>query len=115
MCRRLGSRRQPVRMSKPTSLRCVIIAGPNGAGKTTFAREFLPKDTDVVHFVNADLIAAGLSALKPEIAPVTAGRVFSPRLIGWPLSERALRLKLRLADAPMPRAWQDGSWLDTGS
>jgi predicted ABC-type ATPase len=63
-------------MSKPTSPRCVIIAGPNGAGKTTFAREFLPRDTDVVHFVNADLIAAGLSALKPEIAAVTAGRVF---------------------------------------
>ena len=61
---------------KPTPLRCVIIAGPNGAGKTTFAREFLPRDTDVVHFVNADLIAAGLSALKPEIAAVTAGRVF---------------------------------------
>lgn len=58
----------------PTS--CVIIAGPNGAGKTTFAREFLPKDTNVVHFVNADLIAAGLSALRPEIAAVTAGRVF---------------------------------------
>jgi predicted ABC-type ATPase len=56
--------------------RCVIIGGPNGAGKTTFAREFLPKDTDVAHFVNADLIAAGLSALKPEIAAVTAGRVF---------------------------------------
>ena len=63
-------------MSKPILPRCVIIAGPNGAGKTTFAREFLPRDTDVVHFVNADLIAAGLSALKPEIAAVTAGRVF---------------------------------------
>jgi predicted ABC-type ATPase len=60
----------------PALARCVIIAGPNGAGKTTFAREFLPKDTNVVHFVNADLIAAGLSALKPEIATVTAGRVF---------------------------------------
>ena len=63
-------------MNKSTLPRCVIIAGPNGAGKTTFAREFLPKDPDVVQFVNADLIAAGLSALKPEIAAVTAGRVF---------------------------------------
>lgn len=60
--------------------RCIIIAGPNGAGKTTFAREFLPKDTDIVHFVNADLIAAGLSALRPEIAAVTAGRVFLAEL-----------------------------------
>src|SRR5216117_3872419 len=60
--------------------RCIVIAGPNGAGKTTFAREFLPKDTDIVHFVNADLIASGLSALRPEIAAVTAGRVFLAEL-----------------------------------
>ena len=64
-------------MSAP---RCIVIAGPNGAGKTTFAREFLPKDTDIVHFVNADLIASGLSALRPEIAAVTAGRVFLAEL-----------------------------------
>src|SRR2546427_6119984 len=56
--------------------RCIIIAGPNGAGKTTFAREFLPKETEIVHFVNADAIAAGLSALKPEIVAVAAARVF---------------------------------------
>lgn len=60
--------------------RCIIIAGPNGAGKTTFAREFLPKDTDIIHFVNADLIASGLSALRPEIAAITAGRVFLAEL-----------------------------------
>jgi|GEM_PF-4935327 len=39
---------------------CLIIAGPNGAGKTTFAREFLPREGGIIHFVNADLIAAGL-------------------------------------------------------
>ncbi len=39
----------------------VIVAGPNGAGKTTFAREFLVKDAGCPFFVNADLIAAGLS------------------------------------------------------
>jgi predicted ABC-type ATPase len=43
------------------SPRCIIIAGPNGAGKTTFAREFLAKEAGVVHFVNPDLIASGLS------------------------------------------------------
>ncbi|PIV91108.1 MAG: Zeta toxin family protein, partial [Gallionellales bacterium CG17_big_fil_post_rev_8_21_14_2_50_54_146] len=41
--------------------RIVIIAGPNGAGKTTFAREYLPTDVELPNFVNADLIAAGLS------------------------------------------------------
>ena len=40
---------------------CIVIAGPNGAGKTTFAREFLPKDASVIHFVNADLIAGDLN------------------------------------------------------
>src|SRR5258708_9298803 len=55
--------------------RCIVIAGPNGAGKTTFAREFLPKDARVVHFVNADLIAGGLSPLRPELAALTAGRL----------------------------------------
>jgi predicted ABC-type ATPase len=42
-----------------------VIAGPNGAGKTTFARRYLPEDADVIHFVNADLFASGLSPLKP--------------------------------------------------
>ena len=41
---------------------CWIIAGPNGGGKTTFALEYLSKVADCSHFVNADLIAAGLSA-----------------------------------------------------
>jgi polynucleotide 5'-kinase involved in rRNA processing len=44
---------------------CIVIAGPNGAGKTTFAREFLLNDTRVIHFVNADVIASGLSPLRP--------------------------------------------------
>jgi len=48
--------------------RCIVIAGPNGAGKTTFAREFLPREGGVIHFVNADLIASGLSPLRPELA-----------------------------------------------
>ncbi len=60
----------------PISPRCVIIAGPNGAGKTTFAREFLPQDAGIIHFVNADLIAGGLSPLRPELAAVAAGRLF---------------------------------------
>ena len=55
--------------------RCIIIAGPNGAGKTTFAREFLPREAKIMHFVNADLIAAGLSPLKPELAALAGGRL----------------------------------------
>lgn len=55
--------------------RCIIIAGPNGAGKTTFAREFLLRETGVIRFVNADLIAGGLSPLRPELAARQAGRL----------------------------------------
>jgi predicted ABC-type ATPase len=56
-----------VKESPQRAPRCIIIAGPNGAGKTTFAREFLPKYAKVVHFVNADLIAGGLSPLVISI------------------------------------------------
>ncbi len=55
--------------------RIVIIAGPNGAGKTTFAREFLPTDAELPNFVNADLIAAGLSPFTPELVAFKAGRI----------------------------------------
>lgn len=55
--------------------RCIVIAGPNGAGKTTFARQYLPTNARVVHFVNADLIAGGLSPLQPELAAIAAARL----------------------------------------
>lgn len=54
---------------------CWIIAGPNGAGKTTFALEYLPT-VGCTHFINADLIAAGLSPLAPERELVAASRIF---------------------------------------
>jgi predicted ABC-type ATPase len=52
-------------MKEPSVL---IIAGPNGAGKTTFAQEFLPNEANCPVFINADLIAAGLSPFSPELA-----------------------------------------------
>jgi len=52
-----------------------LIAGPNGAGKTTFATRFLPRYAGTIHFINADMIAAGLSPLRPEAAAVAAGRL----------------------------------------
>lgn len=55
--------------------RCLLIAGPNGAGKTTFAREYLPNDVRILNFVNTDLIASGLSPLRPELAAVAAARL----------------------------------------
>lgn len=58
-----------------TEQRIIIIAGPNGAGKTTFAREFLPQEAHCPDFINADLIAAGLSPFNPETAALHAGRL----------------------------------------
>jgi len=53
---------------------CWILAGPNGAGKTTFALKYLP-NVGCTNFVNADLIAAGLSPLQPERETIAASRI----------------------------------------
>src|SRR5690554_1906377 len=64
----------------PMNKKVIIIAGPNGAGKTTFARSFLPDDARVLRFLNADLIAAGLSPFSPELAAFKAGRLMLEEL-----------------------------------
>jgi predicted ABC-type ATPase len=58
----------------------VVLAGPNGAGKSTCAPYLLKDALAVDEFVNADTIAQGLSAYRPEAAAVTAGRVMLERL-----------------------------------
>ena len=57
------------------SKKILMIAGPNGAGKTTFAQTFLPKEAQCPRFINADLIAAGLSPFAPEASAIRAGRL----------------------------------------
>ena len=52
-----------------------IIAGPNGSGKTTFAKMFLPEYVNCPNFVNADLIAQGLSPFEPRAAAIKAGKL----------------------------------------
>jgi len=58
---------------KPT---CFVIAGPNGAGKTTFALRYLPQIAGCRNFVNADLIAYGISPFDSLSAQYKAGRIF---------------------------------------
>ncbi len=60
----------------------IILAGPNGAGKTTFARSFLPQEANCLRFLNADLIAAGLSPFAPEAAALKAGRLMLSEIEG---------------------------------
>ena len=59
---------------------CRIIAGPNGAGtfsvgRGTFALTYLRQFPDAQIFVNADLIAAGLSPLAPQQQLTAASRL----------------------------------------
>jgi predicted ABC-type ATPase len=58
----------------------VILAGPNGAGKSTVAPDVLQGTLAVSEFVNADVIASGLSAFDPDSAAITAGRVMLARI-----------------------------------
>ena len=60
-------------MNKPI---CTIIGGVNGSGKTTFALDYLANNVACKHFINADLIAVGLSPLDPTQQQITANRLF---------------------------------------
>ena len=58
----------------------IIVAGPNGAGKTTAAADILVGALAVHEFVNADIIAKGLSSFQPETVAFDAGRIMLQRL-----------------------------------
>ncbi len=57
----------------------LIIAGPNGAGKTTFVNTYLPEYTNVREYVNADLIAKGISPFESEGAMIEVGKILLTR------------------------------------
>src|ERR1041385_6688239 len=57
-----------------------IIAGPNGVGKTTFANKYLPDEARQLEFVNADLIARGLSPYDPDSVAIEAGKIALKRI-----------------------------------
>lgn len=75
----------------------LIIAGPNGAGKTTFAEEFLPLEANCSEFVNADLIASGLSPFQPESVAFTAGRLMLSRMRDLVASGKSFALETTLS------------------
>ena len=69
-----------------TLKKIIIISRPNGACKTTFARDFLPLEAQTLRFVNADLIAAGLSPFNPDVAAaVKAARLMLKEIDDYPL------------------------------
>ena len=65
-------------MSKSPQL--ILLAGPNGAGKSTLAPTLLRDRLGLTEYVNADVIAHGLSAFQPESVAVAAGRLMLQRL-----------------------------------
>ena len=69
-----GRRTLDFRGQEQTAPSLQVIAGPNGVGKTAFTREYFVQQANVVHFVNRELIAAGLSPLIPVLAARAAGR-----------------------------------------
>jgi predicted ABC-type ATPase len=58
----------------------ILLAGPNGAGKTTAAPKLLRKLFNVDTFVNADIIAQGLSGFSPESVAIEAGAMLITRV-----------------------------------
>lgn len=79
------------------SKKIIIIAGPNGAGKTTFARSFLPQEAQCPRFINADLIAAGLSPFAPEAAALKAGRLMLEEIADCARSGESFAFETTLA------------------
>lgn len=63
--------------SNPT---VIVLAGSNGAGKTTASRTLLAESLRLMTFVNADVIAQGLSGFDPESVAIEAGRLMLARL-----------------------------------
>ncbi len=70
-----GCDSRELKMSSEKQPTCYVIAGPNGAGKTTFALRYLPEITGCRKFINADLIADGLSPLDPSRVQLEAGKI----------------------------------------
>ena len=58
----------------------IIISGSNGSGKSTAAPALLQDTVHINDFVNADVIAQGLSAFQPEKAAIQAGKIMLDRL-----------------------------------
>lgn len=75
----------------------VVVAGPNGSGKSTTAPRLLQQALAVSEFVNADAIALGLSAFRPESAAIAAGRAMLGRLRALSLAGKDFAFETTLA------------------
>ena len=74
-----------------------VLAGPNGAGKTTFVENYLNRYVDCDEFLNADLIATGLSPFAPERQNLKASELFLTRLSELEQGEQSFALETTLS------------------
>ena len=96
-----------------TGKKIIVIAGPNGAGKTTFAREYLPGEAACPVFVNADLIAAGLSPFLPVASAIRVGRLMLGEIDGHARAGRSFAFETTLSSRNYMgkiRRWRDGGY-----
>lgn len=91
----------------------IVLGGPNGAGKTTVSRAVLADELDIAEFVNADVIAQGLSGFDPDRAAFAAGRIMLTRLRELAGERRSFAFETTLASqsfAPFIRKLQDDGY-----
>jgi len=85
----------------------IVLAGINGAGKTTAARSLLANTLKVITFVNADVIAQGLSGFDPDAAALRAGRIMLEELHELAAQRATFAFETTLAGRTY------ASWLDS--
>ena len=84
----------------------VVLAGPNGAGKSTAAPRLLRGTLAVEEFVNADTLAQGLSAFRPEGVAIEAGRLTLERLDALERQRRSFAFESTLSSHGLVRRLQ---------
>jgi predicted ABC-type ATPase len=85
----------------------IILAGINGAGKTTASRSVLANKLKVMTFVNADVIAQGLSGFDPDAAAVRAGEIMLEQLHDLAAQRATFAFETTLAGRTQA-TWLDG-------
>lgn len=74
-----------------------MLSGPNGAGKSTLARPLLCDVLNVQEFLNADLIAAGLSPFHPESYAFEAAEIMLHQVDRMTSDRRSFALETTLS------------------
>lgn len=84
-----------------------VLGGPNGAGKSTTATVLLPESLRIDQFVNADLIAQGLSPFAPQTSALEAGRLMLSRIHDLRSRRQSFAFETTLASRSYVRFLQD--------